>query len=514
MIIYNKEKEDGIAEKIQASASICYASYVEPIDGPAEKKALKSLASMDDKDLYYVQSILVSSCWNKNDDIFDKNEIWKARNTPEHKPTNLEHDENIIIGHITSNWPITEDGVLIDKDTPPENLPEKYHIVTGSVVYTAYSSPDLQERTQKLISEIEQGTKYVSMECFFNGFDYGLINKNNGEFKVLPRNETTAHLTKHLRAYGGMGEHENYKIGRVLRQITFSGKGFVDKPANPDSIIFNKNLLDSKSELFIAEKNDTFENSGVCKNQPFTQIAENINMNEENKDLGAINSAPEAVSASENTKDQHDDTIAQETSIVEKNSSAEELSAIKADYEARLAKVESELSESADLVEKLKAETLEKDALISELQSKENNLLASSKELEEIIAGYKTKEEEMKKHEKMMKRKAFLLDAGIEESVADKALSDFENLDDDIFANMTSLLTSVADRKKPEEVDDDVTEEIKTVSEEVADVSVLETAEPSETTDIAVGGDNSEDEAFSARAALIDFVSNRLNQKQ
>lgn len=78
---------------------------------------------------------------------------------------------------------------------------------------------------------------------FFNGFDYGITNKTTGEYKVLARNEETSYLTKHLKAYGGLGEHEDYKIGRVLRNITFSGKGFVDKPANPDSIIFTKDVL-------------------------------------------------------------------------------------------------------------------------------------------------------------------------------------------------------------------------------------------------------------------------------
>ena len=50
-------------------------------------------------------------------------------------------------------------------------------------------------------------------------------------------------LHKHLRAYGGKGGYEDHKIGRLLRNIVFSGKGFVNKPANPDSVIFDKNQL-------------------------------------------------------------------------------------------------------------------------------------------------------------------------------------------------------------------------------------------------------------------------------
>ena len=252
MIIYPQETDDGLAEIISASSSISYASIVEPCDIEQNKIKAKTLASVSDADLYYVQSILVSSSWNRNDDVFDRAEVWAARKTPEDKPTNLEHDENLIIGHITSNWPIDNEGKTIADDIEVDELPEKFHIVTGSVIYKAFTDPELKERAAKLISEIEEGTKYVSMECYFKGFDYGLTDKITGNYKVLSRNDSTAYLTKYLKAYGGQGEHDNYKIGRVLRNITFSGKGFVNKPANPDSIIFRKRLI----EDLLDKKND------------------------------------------------------------------------------------------------------------------------------------------------------------------------------------------------------------------------------------------------------------------
>ena len=86
---------------------------------------------------------------------------------------------------------------------------------------------------------------------------------DNSSYHILARNNETSYLTKYLRAYGGMGQHEQYKIGRVLRNITFTGKGFVDKPANEDSIIFSKNLIEPKIETISAEKNQDFIESGV-----------------------------------------------------------------------------------------------------------------------------------------------------------------------------------------------------------------------------------------------------------
>ena len=258
MIIYEQENSDGLSEKISGSFSIAYNSLLSPFTVENNKFRDKIAASFNDPDLYYVQSILVSSSWNRNDDIFDKKEIWAARHTPEDKPTNLEHNENLIIGHITSNWPITVEGELIPEDISPDDLPEKYHILTGSVIYRAYSSEDLRERTENLIHSIQSGNKYVSMECLFKGFDYGLINSSNNEYKILSRNNDTAYLTKYLKAYGGNGENNEYKIGRVLRNITFTGKGFVNKPANEESIIFNKTLFnENKKEQFLEKRKNT-----------------------------------------------------------------------------------------------------------------------------------------------------------------------------------------------------------------------------------------------------------------
>ena len=75
MIIYSQETDDGLADKISASTTISYASIVEPCEVEQNQIKTKTLAAVDDADLYYVQSILVSSSWNRNDDVFAKGEI-------------------------------------------------------------------------------------------------------------------------------------------------------------------------------------------------------------------------------------------------------------------------------------------------------------------------------------------------------------------------------------------------------------------------------------------------------
>jgi hypothetical protein len=499
MQIFNAEKLDGIAEVIEAKASITYAALAQPSDSALSQKMrdMKSIASLDDKDLYYVQSILVTSSWNKNDDVFDPKEIWIARDTPAHKPTNLEHDEHTIIGHITANWPMTDDGILIDNNTPVDNLPEKYHILTGSVIYTGFSDPALRDRAYKLISEIESGDKYVSMECYFKGFDYGLLNKTTGEYSVLSRGENTAYLTKYLRAYGGAGEHENYKIGRVLRQITFSGKGFVNKPANPESVIFTKdNMKDlessKNSEIINLQKKTIFETIGVFSNQ--ANLKEN-NMNSEV------------------------DTTASETVT-----NCDEMNASVASLTEKTTQLEAALAEAKAAVENLLAEkelAAKKAKEDEEAKEEENkNLKASLDAANEVIAAYKAKEEEMAKKEKKMKRAAALIESGIASEVAEATVEKFDSLDDASFEAMTSLLAAkkvkeeeekneVEDKKESKKEEDD--EEEGEASEQ-ADSSVLENVEVEQEIDLSVGGDAST-EVESTRAALVDFVYHRLGKK-
>ena len=544
MKIYKQEIADGVDSLITSNASITYASIAEPCSEAQNFnfKSIKSVAALEDKDLYYVQSILVSSNWNKNDDIFDKGEVWKAKNTPEDKPTNLEHDENIIIGHITSNYPINEEGNIIPVDTSEEDLPNKYHILTGSVIYRAFSNPELKQRAETLIAEIEDGTKYVSMECYFNNFDYGLKNESTGEFKVLARKEDTAYLTKHLRAYGGTGHHEGYTIGRVLRNITFSGKGFVDKPANSESIIFSRTMLDK----FLQDKNTDFEKKGVIDNKPFSK-PEKKTMNLEDT-VEKINKKLESLLTSEAFASTYTKATDLETKVSELETKAEESGQA--------------LNEQTEKFTALEASIAEKDELVKALEEEKVSLKEQLDSANEVLAGYKEKEEEMAKKEKALKRRASLVEAGLDDEAAEAAVAKFENLDDDSFDSIATFLTEAATKmmktkgphtpehkeeeekakketkaamppalkealdKKNKEEDDKKKQkasEEETVAEEseaeetaeaetVAEASDLDDVETDEEVNLAVA-DEEVSTIETTRAALVDFVQSRLQTK-
>ncbi len=99
MKIYAQEIKDGLEKQVSSQASVSYAALVEPSPSKQNhRKDIKALAGIEDRDLYYVQSILVTSHWNKNGDISDSGEVWLAKATPEDKPAKLGHREGTVVG--------------------------------------------------------------------------------------------------------------------------------------------------------------------------------------------------------------------------------------------------------------------------------------------------------------------------------------------------------------------------------------------------------------------------------
>jgi hypothetical protein len=243
MILYAAERD--IADQIKASSSVVCASQAHPADAfDIKERSLAKLkahasANPDQLDLYYLKSVLVSTGCNKNDDVFDPQEVWAARTTPEDKPFNLEHDQRDIIGHITGTRVLDSDGKAVASDAVVEEIPTTFDVINEAVLYKFWADKTLQERMDATIAEIADGKWFVSMEVLFNRFDYRVGDK------VIARTEDTAFLTKHLRAYGGDGTYEGQPIVRVLRSLTFSGVALVKKPANPNSVILSDKAVAS-----------------------------------------------------------------------------------------------------------------------------------------------------------------------------------------------------------------------------------------------------------------------------
>lgn len=259
MQVFQRERDLGLGQAVLSSSSVVYASVarpttpVPPLPDAAGRRGehspcpdhgrVASALDLSLDDLFPIESVLVSTGPNLNDDWFDRDETYAARRTPEDKPLNHEHESIKTIGHMTA-------ARVVDRDLNPvadgDEVPDAFHVVNSAVLYRHWPGyPDRQEMVDAVIAELQDppGRPWcVSMECRFAGFDYMLVPlEDNGpafaKAKQVTRNESTAYLTKHLRAYGGTGVFQGHRVYRVLKNITFSGVGLVRQPANPDSVV-------------------------------------------------------------------------------------------------------------------------------------------------------------------------------------------------------------------------------------------------------------------------------------
>jgi uncharacterized coiled-coil protein SlyX len=455
--IYKSEQDlEHIANnKIFAS---CQLSSCE-IGEEDKKLFLKTIASEYDRDLYPVSTILVSTGWNKNDDVFSVEDLVAAQCTPTHKPLNKQHKPRDIVGHITKSVLVDNELNIIDEEPSTD-----CHILAEGVIYRHLGSMEdgLQDEIAEFIDELQSGEWFVSMETLFGGFDYAVTHPTLGN-AVIVRNENTAFLTRHLRSYGGTGTYGDFQIGRLLRNLTFSAEGFVKNPANPKSLVLNNRefaaiakTLDELqiTDVSIGESNmaDDFE---VKYAEALTEI----------KDL-RDKLAEADVQAYAKTIEDNKTVIAElEEQIVAKDEKIAEL-------ETAVAENDKSLKDAV--------------AAVAELQAS----LDEAKEQLKTIAADKMKTD----------RVSLMIDAGIEKSDAEATVEEFANVSDEQFLKIVDL-------KKPAVVAEAVDEEVDEDKdgESAVEASEIETDEVDETVLAA-----EQTEENSVVKQLESFLTNKL----
>ena len=496
--------EANIADLITSNTSIAYQHEMSPLscDIAVQEKikaglldnitvgvqnAIPIIAGEKDTDLHYVQSVLVTTNWNKNDDVFDIQEVWYARNTPTHKPTNIGHDEHEIVGHMTANWAIGEDGKIIPDTTKTEDLPDMFHVVNGSVIYKSWQDNKLLNRALQLIDDIDNGRKFVSMECMFTGFDYAVLS-SDGKSHTIARSDQTSFLTKHLRAYGGSGLYNGMPIGRMLRNITFTGKGFVDKPANPNSIIFDKdkyfNFADANENIDEVVFATELEQSEQLDNLEILDESSSFNKN------GVCNTL--------DTKLNNEEKLM--TDFLHKENV--ELKAAIEELRAQLAKSNVEQLETtiATLTDEAAVATTRFDELQSQIDVQATEVKSVTESLVEIKAerdALQINLDAVKAKELRTNRVSSLVDGGIDKEIAEQKVELYASLSDEQFADLSNELIEASKAQKIQVVDQPVDETIK-------DSEVVE----ADTTDVPDNvSDEEKDEAEAeAEADILDEV--------
>lgn len=501
--IYRAEVDAGLSQAMQAQDSSAVFAYC-PIllnqdvaKAVREETKVKSTKSFEQAtalnegqfDLHYIYTILSTTGWNRNDDVFDRQEMWAARNTAEDKPFNKSHDPNNIIGHITGNAVVNENYELVNDNSDIDSLPDKFHILTSAVVYKHVSSRDekLTIATEQLLQEIADGKWFVSMEALFSNFDYALTDADGTQTTIL-RNEETAFLSKHLRSYGGDGEYNGTRVGRLMRNLTFSGKGLVENPGNPESIIFKK----EDNEIFkgVARSNQNINLLVTSSSKGESSMSEH---NEQVRTLEAQVSKLEA-----RLRDMDEEKVQAQISTFEKAC---------ADKDAEIAELKLRVETANELAESSKKDV---DAISEAKAESDKSIAELTEKLDAIVAdSIKTN------------RISTLVDKGVDKAEAESLVETFVGITDEQFAALVSKLSEAPFHYKDEKKKDEDEEESKSdeasasaeaeeaveATEEAEDAAVLQNAEAEEVPALAV---QSEDSSDSVIANLNEYFGNVL----
>jgi len=416
-------------------------------------------------DLMFMKSILVSTGENLNDDVFVSDEMWAARNTPVLKPVDWEHetgrertddelknnpkmviDGNQTIGVMYNTYAIDENGQVIDEEAPNFVIPNRFDIIDEAVIWKGLYP--------KTASKIENGAKnntlFVSMEAWFKSYDYLVGNK------IVARNEETAFLDNSLRAYGGNGSFGSSRVKRVLRGITFGGKGMVARPANEPSIIQS---VTHEPMCTSASKNQTIIKNVICdiEHTMATKFKEESHQMSDNKNVeqAATSVVPLeqftkvteeafALRAEAKTRDAEVEvlkvTVGEKDKQIESVTSAftkgcRELDSVFAGFSSRVSKANPENFFSL-LAEELNKDKEQKEKLQADLQTALNKVLKIEEDAK--VAARKTRVDALE----------------IDEKAKKSILASVTSLGDEAF---DSLLTTLAEfpPKKDEEMDDE-----------------------------------------------------------
>lgn len=447
MIVYKDEIDCGVGEMVKSNTSVAYLSQAKPLnilDEKAKDKIQRAIAAANpnQSDLYYLDTILATTCCNLNKDIFIKSEMWAARHTAEDKPFNLGHVQTDIIGHITANFSVDDSFGLIPDNSSIDEVPDKFHILTSAVIYRFWEETERRAAIAKIIEEIQEGKWFVSMECLFSDFDYGLISPE-GEQRIVARTEESSFLTKHLRQYGGEGTYDNYSLGRVLKNIKFSGKGLVEKPANKESIILTSPPFKS-----------TIASVGyINSSKSQTQYGEMIMNPEELKAALA-----EALKKNEDLTKQ----------VAETNSKVytDQIESLKAKLDDAVKALENEKAISADKASEAKA-------ALDELTKQKQDAEAAIKVAEDKASAALIDLERLNKEKRTEGRVAMATKAGASTEDATAFAEKHTDKSDEDFAEVISYATyKWSSKTSTEETPDKVLEEVTPPKEELVVSSV------------------------------------------
>jgi hypothetical protein len=235
-------------------------------DSFISKASLDNLESLIPQGIDYKQNIdligvsfnaAVVNMFNKNGDGMDTETALAFTKNFLHKPTNIEHNKQKIVGHIASAGfsDYSTNEILDAENLKGETQP--FNIALGAVVYRSANKDfvDLIERSADPNDAYYQKIS-TSWEVGFTDYDIALGSINLNDAKIISDPKQIEELKTCLKVYGGTGKtKDGLDIFRLIKgKIYPLGIGFTASPAaNVKGIYMRDN---EPSDTIIVDKRD------------------------------------------------------------------------------------------------------------------------------------------------------------------------------------------------------------------------------------------------------------------
>jgi hypothetical protein len=199
----------------------------------------------------------VVNTFNRNGDGIDTDTAIAYTKNFIHKPTNIEHEKEKIVGHIASAGYSDYGTSKILEEEEIRGSSKPFNIALGAVVYKS-ANPDFAQALEKSVDE--QGPYYnsisTSWEVGFSEFSLAVGSTNIGECEIIEDEKRLKEMSGYLKAYGGSGYTDDGKpVNRLIKgKIYPLGIGYTSNPAADVKGVFMK--MEDEKTVTIRDKRD------------------------------------------------------------------------------------------------------------------------------------------------------------------------------------------------------------------------------------------------------------------
>jgi hypothetical protein len=403
--------------------------------------------------------------FNKNDDGIDTQTALRIASLFKHKPTNIEHKKEKVVGHIlTAGFSKLGSSELF---TPQIQDKDPFNIALGAVVYKFVNkdfASALEESTD--ISNSLYNKISTSWELGFNEYNIAVGSDDLKDAEIITDENQIKELKGKLKSYGGSGcLDDGTKLYRlVVGDVYPLGIGFTATPAADVKGVVVNSMNDKEIIENPTAKVFSFKNHYLVKNNSHLENSD-VKIQKESMNLETIMSEIKDALLEKKISQEAAANMTQTFTEAIKKKDEEyknELSSAKDAAEAAI-KERAELKASMEEVQKQLAEALERLNEYEVAQKAQQALATFNTRMEEIDSMFELEDEDRQ-----------ILAEDIRNLSDDESFASFKNKLSVIWRNKNKEVKSEQDREIQARIDAEVEKRISSMNKSSASTSSVE----------------------------------------